>query len=203
MTVVGQRDNRPAFVSLKESPARFSFVGDSPTDHGAAWGVSFDGSVMCGSLVTARGRFEVFTPEGSLFRINELLPGTKFGTPEQPHGELKVIQALHLSRDGRTVFGVAQRDDNHGNLGWFADLALPADGPAMVLRDGPLGVPKFSFPTRAGFRYQLERRNGVGLADAWSASGAAVDGDGQERTQEFDGAAEAGFFRLVVTPVFP
>ncbi len=193
-TLVGSSQNRPASLSVHQLPFTLTLFGQSQGATGTLNAASFDGSVMCGSVTTPRGRWVVFTADGRGYKLNELLPGA--GARLESYG------ATQISDDGRTIFGTNSSNIGDGSDGgWVADLVFPGDGPQLQTRWTPGGRPGVAFPTRVGYRYQLEHSMTFGPTESWSPHGPAIEGNGQELGAEFDNTGDTQFLRLLVSPL--
>lgn len=188
LTLVGQGGKFPAAVSMRGESPSLKIMGEAQGAEGVLWAASFDGSVMCGSASTSRGRLVVFTSDGRGYGLNELLP--------QAGVSLSNYHASQISDDGRTIFGLAESQAGYGSdNGWIADLVFPGDSPAVVAERSADGRPQFRFPTRAGFRYQVQRSLGLGAGANWQPWGDARLGDGTDHVVDSNDS-ETGFYRI-------
>lgn len=196
-TIVGSYDNRPAYWTKAEGIVVLH--ANEPGVTGALRDTSFDGSVLVGWASTPKGRFQVWTRDGKPYRGAELLPNGINAALSSYQG----IVVERISHDGRSVYGSARFPSRSAlggpvptDAGWVADLVFPGDGARVAVAPKAGGV-QLSVPAPAGFRYQFERGNSLGV---WAPVGEPVSGTGTALNREaaFDG--DAGFFRVLAQP---
>ncbi len=189
--LVGQAEGRPAYWTAAGGVV--VLYDGEPGVAGRLTDVSQDGSVMCGLATTPLGRLQFWTRDGRGHRLAELLPAGR----NAPLQSVQGVEAVAISEDGRTAFGVYTTPPNPGTPadgGWIADLVFPGDG--VTVRAQRLGLQRVlvSYPTVLGFRYRVQRASKLG---EWTPTGDPTDGDGQLHQLEVTGPEEKAFFRVV------
>ena len=161
-------------------------------------GVSSDGSVFYGSgRSPAGGNLQFWTRDGRGYTLAELLPNG-VATALKGWNNFKVLK---LSTHGRTVLITGEDEANvmpWGDIGWFADLVFPGDGPQLRIVPAAAGLPTLKFPTVAGFRYRVETSAGSG---SWTALGASWVGNGLTVSVGLPPSGDVTFARVVAEAV--
>ncbi len=155
-------------------------------------GISGDGQLIFGAL--SQGAFSqvavVWTRTGSVYLLSELIRGVDLG------GASPYAPAL-ISRDGRTIAGSIVDGGTPRGL-YLAGLALPGEGPRLVLNSLTGGGRSLSFHTKSAFHYQVQSSTNL---NAWDSVGTEIAGDDTEHAVSLPEATfSAGFFRVVVGP---
>ncbi len=179
----------PACWSEREGLVQLTTsLNGSDVGYGFATLISGNGQLIFGSLNVP----VAWTRDGSIHEISSLIRGVDLGGA--------VISSVDaVSHDGRTIAGRCHTQGPTTSLFFLAGLALPGEGPRIVLQPTAAGGRTLHFHAKAGFHYQVQ--GSTSLGDWTAAALPEFTGDDADHAVALPTGSEvASFFRLVVTP---